>query len=153
MSSDNPQTSAPVAMTSKGGRKKFFLFGGMGCFVFVLLCGGGGLFVYKAFVQPLQQLVEESAAEAEVSQVALDELGAPVIVVRREISQRNDRDTMYVSLPISGAEKSGTLVIEAYFDEDRQLKRKGLILKVDDQEIDLLAEDPLGDIDIDIPEF
>ena len=150
MSLDTPPTNSPVAATSKGGGKKLFLFGGLGCFTLFLLCGGGGLYVYTAFIQPVQQLIESSALEAEISQVVLDELGPPVIVNRTNISQRNDKETLFYSLPVSGGEKSGRLVIEARY-EGGEMNRTGLKLEVDGQEIDLLADDPLGDIDIDIP--
>ena len=41
-------------------------------------------------------------------------------------------------------------MIEARY-EGGEMNRTGLKLEVDGQEIDLLADDPLGDIDIDIP--
>lgn len=141
--SNNPVGNA----TEPKSKKKFWIFGGLGCLGLIgLVCLGigGGVYVYawKPMVEFQTQSIEEGISSAE----AENTLGTPITSGSTAFEQSGPQSIVF-RVAVSGPEKSGTLVFQGKFDGTSWV-RESMHLEVDGEEVSL-DPDSLFDLQID----
>ena len=138
-------------LEQKPSGRKWWLFGGCGCVVLLLLCGGGGLGAFFWIGKPTIDLMNENLTLARSSEAIKEALGEPI-----ELDEQPDVSNETVGgkallecrYRIKGSKASGKLVIRAIMNKMPVWDRESMVLILDDgTEIDV---DPDADLKVDI---
>lgn len=148
MSSDNQTFNAPVG-TAPPKKSRFLLFGGIGCALLMLLCGGG-LLVGGFFMAPMIQKVmaEISSAQAmiESSEEVQAELGAPLNVAPPAIEQQGQGAAVGTGT-VSGPNGSGSYTINLKV-EGTTFTTESIVVEANGKTINV--DNDMEDLDIDL---
>jgi hypothetical protein len=142
---DNPIASVEPPKSSK----KFWLFGGCGCLLILLLiCGGVGGFAYYVG-QPLVAIMTETTGFIQTSQVVGDKIGSPVSTgAPAQTQDPNDPGLVRLNIPVDGPNGSGIVVAEIRFDTANWTwNREALYLEFDGETFDM---DPDAELNLEI---
>ena len=138
-------------MEQKPSSKKWWMFGGCGCVVVLLLCGGGVLGMFLWVGKPLMDLMNENLTLARSSVAIQEALGDPIELdenpaVANEAVE--GRPVVILTYQVKGSDASGEVVIRATMEEDFSWSRESMLLILEDgTEIDV---DPDAELDLDI---
>lgn len=128
-------------------KKKFWIFGGLGCFgLLALVCVGGALFIYNAAVRPALEFQSENINSAVAMPEVEQALGAPVTAGPPEQVQSEDQKFTF-RVPLTGSQAEGTLVFGGTMEGINKWTRDFIYLEVNEQQIDLDV-DAMFDLDI-----
>lgn len=154
MSIENEPKPGPIEnsisnVDAPKSKKKFWIFGSLGCLFFVvLICGGGGYWVFSKMYRPMMTTISEHKVLIESSEVAVEALGEPI--TWEGFSQKQTGETSFeYRLPCSGPKASGTLVLDANFDLTNGFEAQSYRLEVDGEELDLSGAEDIFNVDID----
>ena len=143
----NNINSDATAEKTKSGSGKWWLFGGCGCLMVLLLCGGG-IAIVAMPAMSVFQIMAEAQTQAQESERVQEALGTPIDF--GPPAQTSSGQQITFSIPISGPDGQGTLRVEAKVNGLTDIQTTVSKVELDDgTEIDLLsdAEDISLDID------
>ena len=152
----DPKAEVPPMghMEQRPSRKKWWMIGGCGCFMVILLCGGGiGIFGFMV-AKPLLDIVQESQAFVRTSEVVADAVGEPVAVADQQnpsMPATYTEDGVTVQewrFAVEGSKTTGTLVLKIAQKEAFKFERKSLSLELDDGTV--IDLDPEEEFNLDI---
>ncbi len=152
----NADKSPETDFDQPKSKKKFWLFGGVGCVVFLLLCCGGIGAIGYMVAKPLQDIFRESQEYARTSEIVADAVGAPVAVAEQQdplVPATFTEDGVTIQewrFAVTGSKTNGQLIVKIAQEQPFKYERKSLALELEDGTvIDLNPEEEL-DIDIDL---
>lgn len=149
MSSGNESSSAPVGSVPPK-KNRLLLFGGIGCSLLLLLCGGG-LLVAGYFGFSILELAkpEFSAAQAmiESSEEVQSELGSPLTVSGLQSYGRTPTN-LQMSGSVEGPNGAGTFTVNLKIEDLKTVTTESIIVEANGKTINV--DNDMEDLDIDL---
>ena len=135
-----PNTSADSGKSSR----RWWMFGGCGCLLIIVLCGGGIAAIAVPAISAGQALNSAQALASE-SQAVKDALGEPLTFGAPAQQSQTDPSNLVFEVPVQGSEASGKLLITLNWASYSKFDVSGLELETEDgQKIDILNSDELN---------
>jgi hypothetical protein len=128
-------------MEQKPSGRKWWLLGGCGCVVLLLICGGGGVGLFFWLGKPTMDFMNQNLALARSSDAIKEALGEPI-----ELDEAPDvsnetvggKAVLECRYRIKGSKAAGKLVIRAIMNKVPEWDRESMKLILDDgTEIDV----------------
>ena len=137
---DNPVTNVDEPKS----KKKFFLFGGIGCLgLIAILCSVAAF--WMSVVKPRMEFLTENAVLLESNEQAIEIFGTPLTLGDHVLSEADNK--MTVRTPVSGPNGSGVCILVGKL-EDGVWVRDSITVEKDGESYDLEDPDAMFDLDI-----
>ncbi len=155
MSLGNDQDTVYVE-PQKSGAGKWLLFGGCGCLLLILVvCGGGGYWIYATFAKPLADAMASTVTLIETSDQVQEKLGEPLEVKMSGQTNQVSNEEMEVDYDVSGPKGSGTVVVRFRLNPQTfEWSREDMSLEFEGEQINIDPDAETPELDIQgIPEL
>ncbi len=145
MTEQNTDSFAPEASADSGkSSRRWWMFGGCGCLLIIVLCGGGIAAVAVPLIS-FGQALNSAQAMASESQAAKDAFGEPLSFGAPAQQSQTDPSNLVFEVPVKGSTASGKLIITLNWASYSKFELSGLELETEDGEkIDILNSDELN---------
>ncbi len=148
----DPNNQFGAVKKPKSNKKMWFLGCGGCLFLVLLVCGGGGAFLYFKYAKPAQDFIRESHNLAANSTVVIEALGENITIGDPTGWPETKGTTSIIRFPISGDDNSGELVLGMSQEMDGtniKFIRSEFYIEVDDEKIEIDEDAEFG-LDIDM---